>query len=393
LFIDAKKKLFALKRTNVIATLGALVLILFSPVRSHADDYPSHTVKIVVPYEPGGGNDLLARIIGQELGKSLHQAVIIDNRPGAGTQIGAEIVARAAPDGYTLLSTSLTTYALNPSLYKNLPYDPVKDFAPISLTGRFEFLLVANPSFAANSLDQLIALAKSAPDSITFASAGPGSPHQMAMELLLHRAGVQMVHVPYKGAAPALKDLFSGQVPVMMLDVATAREPIKAGLLKPLASASPQRSADFPDVPTIAELGFPGYEASAWQGIVAPAKTPGDIVDKLNVDIGKILADPVISQKLHEAGIAPLQSTPTAKASATLEPQSCPATQNCSIDRAFMSPMASIARMPMLPVGRAFAERNRVRPKPLCIGAIVLKPASLSTGSTPSQADASSGQP
>jgi tripartite-type tricarboxylate transporter receptor subunit TctC len=297
---------------RLCAALCVLGAMLISPARSRAEDYPSRTVKMVVPYEPGGGNDLLARIIADKLSGSLHQAVIIDNRPGAGTQIGAEIVARAAPDGYTLLSTSLTTYALNPSLYKTLPYDPAKDFAPISLTGRFAFVLVATPTFPANSLGQLIALAKAAPNTITFASAGPGSPHEMAMELLLNRAGVQMVEVPYKGAAPALKDLFSGQVPVMMLDVATAREPIKAGLLKVLASASAERSPDFPNVPTIAEEGFPGYEASAWQGIVAPTKTPREIVDRLNTQIGASLSDTAVKQKLQAAGIDPIQSTPEA---------------------------------------------------------------------------------
>jgi tripartite-type tricarboxylate transporter receptor subunit TctC len=308
--MNTKAKTLQRKSTGVFAAFGILVLMLLLPMRSWADDYPSRTLKIIVPFEPGGGNDLLARIIGEKLSESLRQPVIIDNRPGAGTQIGAELVARAAPDGYTLLSTSLTTYALNPSLYKTLPYDPAKDFAPISLTGRFAFLLVANPAFPANSLEQLIAMAKSAPDKIAFASAGPGSPHQMAMELLLNRAGVQMVHVPYKGASPALKDLISGQVPVMMLDVATAREPIKAGLLKVLASAAPERSAEFPNVPTIAESGFPGYEASAWQGIVAPANTPHEIIEKLNGQIGAALADAAVKQKLLAAGIEPIQSTP-----------------------------------------------------------------------------------
>jgi tripartite-type tricarboxylate transporter receptor subunit TctC len=308
--MSTKAKIAREASTRLFAVFVILVVMLLPPMKSWADDYPSRPVKVVVPFEPGGGNDLLARIIGEKLSDSLHQPFIIDNRPGAGTQIGAEIVARAAPDGYTLLSTSLTTYALNPSLYKTLPYDPAKDFAPVSLTGRFAFLLVANPKFPANSLDQLIAMAKSAPDTITFASAGPGSPHQMAMELLLNRAGVKMVHVPYKGASPALKDLISGEVPVMMLDVATAREPIKAGLLKVLASAAPERSAEFPNVRTIAEAGFPGYEASAWQGIVAPAKTPHEIIEKLNGQIGAALADPTVKQRLQAAGIEPIQSTP-----------------------------------------------------------------------------------
>lgn len=308
--MNAKAEALQKRFTVVFAVLGFFLSALLLATESWADDYPSRPIKVIVPLEPGGGTDLLARIIGEKLSESLHQPVIIENRPGAGTQIGAELVARAAPDGYTLLSTSLTTFSFNPSLYKKLSYDPVADFAPISLTGRFAFLLVANPGFPANSLDQLIAMAKAAPDTIAFASAGPGSPHQMAMELLLNRAGVQMVHVPYKGASPALKDVISGQVPVMMLDVATAREPIKAGLLKVLASASSERSAEFPNVPTIAEKGFPGYEASAWQGIVAPAKTPHQIIEKLNGQISAALADDAVKQKLQAAGIEPIKSTP-----------------------------------------------------------------------------------
>jgi len=294
----------------VLAFLSTFLLPFLSVGVSKAQEYPSRTIRIVVPFEAGGGNDLMARMIAEKLSETFHQPVIVNNKPGAGTQIGAEFVARSEPDGYMLLSTSLTTYSLNPSLYKKLMYDPAKDFTPIALTGRFAFLLVATPGFPANSLDQLIAMAKASPGTLTYASAGPGSPHQMAMELLLGRAGVQMVHVPYKGATPALTDLLSGQVPVMMLDVATARGALKAGLLKALATASQQRLPDYPDVPTIAELGFPGYEASAWQGIAAPAQTPPAIVEKLNQAIEAALADPAVKAKLAVAGIDPLQSTP-----------------------------------------------------------------------------------
>jgi tripartite-type tricarboxylate transporter receptor subunit TctC len=231
----------ASKRKSALLWISALLLLMAGAASAAADDYPSRPIKIVVPFAAGGGNDLLARLIGQELSANLRQPVIIENRPGAGTQIGAEAVAHAAPDGYTLLSTSLTTYALNPNLYKKLPYDPARDFAPVALTGRFELLLVANPSFPAASLADLLALARAKPNAISFASSGPASPHQMAMELLLHRAGVEMVHIAYKGAAPAVQDVIAGHVPIMMLDVATGREPIKSGLLKALASASPAR--------------------------------------------------------------------------------------------------------------------------------------------------------
>ena len=281
----------------MLAALGVLLVsISLSSVKSWAEEYPSRTIKMVVPFEAGGGTDLLARIIGEKLSEYLHRPVIIDNRPGAATQLGAEIVARAASDGYTLLSSSLTTFAFNPSLYKKLPYDPVKDFAAISLTGRFAFLLVANPAFPANSLSELIAMAKAAPDKLAFASAGPGSPHQMAMELLLSRADVRVIHVPYKGAAPALKDVISGDVPVMMLDMATAREPVKAGLLKVLASASPQRLAKFRKCPPLLNPTTPVSKHRPGRGSWHPRKRH---LRSLNV-----------REKLQAAGIEPIKSTP-----------------------------------------------------------------------------------
>ncbi|MBN9083608.1 MAG: hypothetical protein BGP04_15370 [Rhizobiales bacterium 62-17] len=295
-------------RRVFLAATSLLVAAAASPLL--ADTYPSRPIKIVVPFAAGGGNDLLARLIAQQVSEQLKQSVVIENRPGAGTQVGAEVVARAEPDGYTLLSTSMTTYVLNPFLYKKLSYDPAKDFAPISLTGSFDLMLVAHPSFPAQSLEQFVALAKSKPGDLSYASAGPGSPHQLAMELLMRRAGLSMVHVAYRGAAPALQDLIAGHVPIMMLDVATAREPVKAGLLKAFGAASLTRFSDFPDLPTIAEQGFPGYQASAWQGIVAPARTPLEIIDRLNKAIGAALADKQVREKLRAAGIEPIASTP-----------------------------------------------------------------------------------
>lgn len=297
-----------LTRKTALALAGALTLLVHAPLQ--AEEYPTRPIKIVVPFAAGGGNDLLARLIGQQLSERLKQSVVIENRPGAGTQLGAEVVARSVPDGYTLLSTSMTTYVLNPYLYKKLPYDPVKDFAPVSLTGSFDLMLVAHPSFPANTLAQFVALAKSKPGDLSYASPGPGSPHQLAMELLMRRAGLNIVHVAYRGAAPALQDVLAGHLPIMMLDVATAREPLKAGLLKTFGAASLKRLADFPDVPTIAEQGFPGYEASAWQGIVAPAKTPSAIVERLSKAIGATLADGSVREKLAAAGITPIASTP-----------------------------------------------------------------------------------
>jgi len=273
-----------------------------------AADWPTRPVRFIVTLGAGSGADIGARLFADRLSQRWGQPVVVENRPG-GDGIVAINAFVGARDDHVLLFSPTASFTAHPFLHDHLPYQP-SDLVPVTRVSNTVIAISAPSSLNVNSLDQLIAMAKSAPDTITFASAGPGSPHQMAMELLLNRAGVKMVHVPYKGASPALKDLISGEVPVMMLDVATAREPIKAGLLKVLASAAPERSAEFPNVRTIAEAGFPGYEASAWQGIVAPAKTPHEIIEKLNGQIGAALADPAVKQRLQAAGIEPIQSTP-----------------------------------------------------------------------------------
>ena len=271
-------------------------------------DYPTRAIKIVVAFAAGGGNDLLARIVGQELSLALKQPVIIENRPGAGTQIGASEVAHAAPDGYTLLVSSATTFSLNPTLYKKLPYDPVKDFALVSLLGRFDLILVTTPSFPARTLPELVALAKEKPGTIQFASAGVASPHQLAMELLAYQTGIKMVHVPYKGAGPAVQDVIGGHVPIMMLDVATARQPINAGLLKAIAVSAPV--TEFPDLPTFEQLGLKGFEPPTWIGLAAPAGTPAPIVERLNRIIVAYLKRPEVEDRLQAIAIPPVTSTP-----------------------------------------------------------------------------------
>jgi tripartite-type tricarboxylate transporter receptor subunit TctC len=275
-----------------------------------AQEYPSRPIHMIVPLAAGGGTDLLARFIGADISETLGQTVVVDNRPGGGTQIGAEIAAKATPDGYTLLSASMTTYAFNPGLYSKLNYDPVNDYAPISLTGRFTLILLAQTAFPAKSVGDLIAMAKEKPGEINFASSGPGSPHQLAMELLAGRANVKMVHVPYKGAAPALQDVMAGHVPVMITDYASARQAISSGTVKVLAVCSPARMPELPDVPTIAESGLPGFEASAWQGIVAPKGTPAPNIAKLNAAIVSALRKPALREKLTAIGIEPISSTP-----------------------------------------------------------------------------------
>ena len=294
--------------------VSGLLVSGFIVVPARAQDYPNRPIKVVVPLAPGGGTDLLARLIGQKLAESMGQPVIVENRPGASTMIGAEMVAKAAPDGYTLLSTAATTFAVNPSLYKKMPYDAANDFAPITMTARFSLALVVGADFPAATMKEFIAVAKSKPRELNFASPGQASTHHLVMELFMQRAGIQMMHIPYKGAGPAVQDLLAGRVPTMFLDLATGNEHIKSGRIRALGIATPTRFPELPQLPTIGEAGvetgLQGFEGSAWQGIVAPARTPSAIVNKLNTEIAKALADPAMKQKLYAAGIEPLKTTP-----------------------------------------------------------------------------------
>ncbi|MGH8672998.1 MAG: Bug family tripartite tricarboxylate transporter substrate binding protein [Burkholderiales bacterium] len=284
-------------------------LVLAAPALC-AQGYPTKPIRLVVPYPPGGGTDFFARTVSAKLSENLGQPIVVENRPGAATIIGAEAVAKSAPDGYTILLGDTATFAVNPSLYKKLPYDPLKSFAPISLTGRFALLLVVHPSIQANSVSELIALAKAKPGALSYASPGPGSPHHLAMELFIQRTGISLVHVPYKGAAPAIQDLLGGQIPTMILDFAAGAPQIKAGKIRALAVASPRRLAAMPDLATLAESGLAGYEAWAWQGLVAPANTPREIIAKLGSEYARVINDASVRQKIVDAGIDPLQSSP-----------------------------------------------------------------------------------
>jgi tripartite-type tricarboxylate transporter receptor subunit TctC len=274
-----------------------------------AQDYPARPIRLVVPYPPGGGTDFFARVVTTAMGQSLGQTVVVENRPGAGTIIGAEAVARAAPDGYTFLLGDTSTYASNRSLYQKLPYDAQKDLAPISLTGRFAIVLLVNTEkLKVGSVKELLDAAKKAPSAIDYASAGVGSPFHLAGELFAQAAGVKLNHVPYKGAAPAVQDLVSGQIGMMFVDYATARGQLALKQIKAIAVASPSAFAGLPDVPPVA-ADIPGFEAWAWQGFAAPAKTPDNIVAKLNAAYVKAVSNPEIKEKLVGAGIEPLQST------------------------------------------------------------------------------------
>jgi tripartite-type tricarboxylate transporter receptor subunit TctC len=302
----------ALKKSAGAVAAMASLAILAMATPALAQGYPDKPVKLIVSLAPGGGIDFFGRTIAPKLSELIGQPVVVENRPGGATNIAADTVAHAAPDGYTLLLSSVTTFAINPTLFKTLSYDPVKDFTPVSLSGTFQFLLVGNSEFPADSVAKFVSYAKANPNKVSFASSGPGSPHQLAMELFARRTHIDVVHVPYKGAGPAVQDLIAGHIPVMFLDVATALPHIKSGRIRAIAAASSKRLELFPNVPTISESGVPGFEASSWLGIVAPAKTPAPVIAKLNAAMNRVLADPDVRSRLAAAGAETTPGTPQA---------------------------------------------------------------------------------
>lgn len=274
-----------------------------------AQSYPSKPVRVVVPYPPGGPTDIVARVLFQQVAESTGQQFLIDNRAGAGGNIGAEAVAKAPADGYTLL-IGTTAHAINMSLFKSLNYDVQKDLAPVSLLTQGPLVLVTHPQFPANSIKELIDMAKAKPGSLNFASSGNGQSTHLSAELFNSMAGIKMVHVPYKGSAPALGDLMSGQVGIMFDTTLSAMPFVKAGKLKALGVTSPQRTPAAPDVPTIAESGLPGYEVFAWNGVLVPAGTPKAIVAQLNEEIRKAMQLPQVREKFSAQGFAASWNTP-----------------------------------------------------------------------------------
>jgi tripartite-type tricarboxylate transporter receptor subunit TctC len=275
-----------------------------------ATDFPSRPIRLIVPFAPGGGNDNVARTIGKQLTAVLGQGVVVDNRAGAGGTIGAEVVARAKPDGYTLFLGGVGSHAINPNLQKNLPYDPIKDFSPIILLARAPMVLVAHPKLKLHTVQELIAMAKAEPGVLNYASNGTGSSSHLAAAMFTSMADINMVHVPYKGLSPALTDLIAGTVPIMFSSVVAILPHVKDGTLVALGVTSDKRMPLLPNVPTIAESGVPGYETSSWYGILAPANTPRDIVLKLNAALNKALADPEIQKSLSLDGAQPVGGTP-----------------------------------------------------------------------------------
>ncbi|MDF3833923.1 tripartite tricarboxylate transporter substrate binding protein [Cupriavidus basilensis] len=272
--------------------------------------FPSKPVRWVVPYAAGGGSDFLARSIGQALSARLGQPVVVDNKPGGNTAIAAAETARAPADGYTVLSADNGTLVFNPALYKTLSYNPAKDLAPVTLLGRFPMILVVGPGMNVSNVQEFIARAKARPGGIAYASAGAGSPHHLAMELLKVEAGLNMVHAPYRGAAPALADVAGGQIPAMMVDLAAGAGFIKGGKVKALAVANPTRLPQLPDVPTFAEAGYKNVEAAALVGMVVPAGTPPDIIATLNRQVVAAIREPAVSKRLVDFGVEPVGNTP-----------------------------------------------------------------------------------
>jgi tripartite-type tricarboxylate transporter receptor subunit TctC len=276
---------------------------------AQAQAYPDKLVKIIVPYAAGGAVDIVARSIGQPLSEALKQPVVIDNRPGAGGNIGMEAAAKAAPDGYALLMAS-NAIATNMALFPKLTFDGRRDFAPIAKIGYAPLVIVVPASSPAKSLKDLIAQAKAEPGKLTYATAGNGSSGHLAGELLKSTAKIDVTHVPYKGGAPAITDLVGDRISFMPINAVEVLNHIRSGRLRALAVASDKRFPLLPDVPTVAEAGLPGYEATVWWGLAAPAKTPRDIVQKLNAETNKALADPAIAKKLGELGVVVTPGTP-----------------------------------------------------------------------------------
>jgi tripartite-type tricarboxylate transporter receptor subunit TctC len=295
------------------ASVGVLALAALaatsSPVAAQ-EAWPSKPITYVVPFAPGGNTDTLARIIGQKLSTSLGQPVVVENKPGAGGNIGSEFVAKAKPDGYTILGGTISSHAINPSVYPKMPYDAVASFEPVILIGSGPLVLATGVATPYKTVQDVIAAAKAKPGSLSFASAGNGTSPHLAGELFKIATSTDLTHVPYKGSGPALTDVIAGNVPLIFDTVLVTGGQIKAGKLRPIAVAAPKRIASLPNVPTFAELGVPGFEVSSWQAVFAPAGTPKPIVQRLNAEIAKAINMPDVQARLADLGIDPAAGPP-----------------------------------------------------------------------------------
>jgi len=298
------------KRGAVSGLLGpALVAWLVYAGAAISQTYPTRTIRIIVPQSAGGSTDLVARPLAQQLTEAFKQAVVVENRPGAGSVIGTDLVAKAAPDGYTLLAVA-ASFSMSPSLYAKLPFDPVRDFAPITLLSAFPNILVVHPSLPVKSVQELVAYARARPGQLNFGSSGMATGTHLSMELFKNMTGIEMVHVPYKGGAPSVNALLAGDVQVTLATISTALPHVKAGKLRALAVTTAQRSVAAPEVPTLAESGVPGYDYSSWIGLLAPAKTPAAIIARLRTETARIVRTPEMRAILALEGAEPVGNSP-----------------------------------------------------------------------------------
>jgi len=296
-------------RTTLPLRLLAALLSLTVACACLAQDYPNRFVRFIVPYAPGGSSDVLARTLGQKLAASMGQQFVVDNRPGAGSMVGTDVAAKSAPDGYTILLSDMP-HAINPSIHPKVPYDPVKDFSPVTVIGVSPMFLFTNASFEATNLRDLIALAKAQPGKLGIASGGTGATTHLVAELLQANAGIRLTHVPYKGAGPAIADVAAGQVPMTFTSMATAAPLVKSGRLRILGVTSPRRLAAFPEVPTFQESGVPGLTFEHWWGVMAPARTPAPVIEKLHGEIVKALDSPDVRERFTTLAVEPRTNTP-----------------------------------------------------------------------------------
>ena len=301
--------------TRILFVLAALVIAIPA---ARSEDYPTHPITLIVPFAPGGSADIVARIAAQKLGERLGKPILVEDRPGGNTLIAASAAARASPDGYTLLFPVCGTLAINPTLYKKLPYDPLNDFAPIALTTIVPLVLVVNPALPVHSVSDLIRLAKEKPGDLAYASSGVGSSLHLAAELLKRMAGFELTHVPYKGGAPAMNAVVAGHVPLMFADAGVALPQIREDTVRALGVASTARLAAAPEIPPIAEA-VPGYDAACWQMVVAPAGTPEPIIARLHGEITTVMASPEVRERLAQFGLIAAESPPPADVKRYLE--------------------------------------------------------------------------
>ena len=292
-----------MKSRTLLSLCAVLATLAAAP--AHAQSYPTHPVTILVPFGAGGGSDLLARLVAQQLEQRLHQPFVIENRPGAATTIAALAAVRATPDGTTLMQATSSTMAINVTMYKKLAYEPLKDLVPVALLSSSPFFLVVKPTFPAKSVAELVELAKKNPNELNYGSGGPGSMHHLSTELMLNLTGTKMTHVPYKGTPPAMNDLLGGSIQVLFGDSTTLLPAIRAGTVRALAVSTATRSEAAPEIPTMAEAGVAGFESASWQMLVAPGGTPPEVISLLNREVRAIFSDPSVTKELSHRGVGP----------------------------------------------------------------------------------------